>query len=158
MVLVRCHIYRDGCEKHVTFTQETIPFFRWMPRIRENTPEVIWTLWLRTQIKFLFSVRYASLNSSKNQENAILIYIAKAFKDFNLIFSAFGVSVVYTALPLPTIPAFIPTCMPLMLWKKKALGYLKINLVLKFSRTLNVQVYFQLFSFHSQFLFLRQTA
>ena len=155
MVLVRCHIYRDGCEKHVTFTQETIPFFCWMHRIHENTPEVIWILWLRTQIKPLFSVRYASLNCSKNQENAILIYIAKAFKDFNLIFSAFVGSAVFTVLPLPTIPAFN---VPLTLWKKKALGYLKINLVLKFFRTLNVQVYFQLFSFHSQFLFLRQTA
>ena len=129
MVLVRCHIYRDGCEKHVTFTQETIPFFRWMPRIRENTPEVIWTLWLRTQIKFLFSVRYASLNSSKNQENAILIYIAKAFKDFNLIFSAFGVSVVYTALPLPIIPAFNVYAIDVV--KKKSFGIFKDKLSFK---------------------------
>ena len=27
MVLVRSLIYRDGCEKDVTFTLETVPFF-----------------------------------------------------------------------------------------------------------------------------------
>ena len=34
-----------------------------------------------------------------------MLYIAKVFKAFNLIFSAFVGSAVYTALPLPTIPA-----------------------------------------------------
>ena len=56
-----------------------------------------------------------------------MLYIAKAFKDFNLIFPAFVGSAVYTAYHYPQFQLL--TCMPLTLWKKEALGYFKINLL-----------------------------
>ena len=37
MVLVRSLIYRDGCEKHVTLTLETVPFFVECTEPREHT-------------------------------------------------------------------------------------------------------------------------